>query len=236
MLTIGRTFPPPPRSSSRQHPIPQSKVPSGFFAMGDNSSDRNRGDGEVPLHRVALPAFSIDAITVTNNDFSTVVADTGGGWEFEVRTGGIPAGGTRPSRGGVGVRGAWRPRRREVPLGMPPWTPVHGARTSGRESSLAPARSKTAGWPPRQCAPSSRTAAVGDSASGTWCSGWFDPSYYGASPEQSPRGSEHGDSRVLRGGSYICHTSYCNRYRNSARSQNTPDSSMGNAGFRTVAL
>lgn len=30
--------------------------------------------------------------------------------------------------------------------------------------------------------------------------------------------------------------SYCNRYRNSARSQNTPDSSMGNAGFRTVGL
>jgi hypothetical protein len=26
-----------------------------------------------------------------------------------------------------------------------------------------------------------------------------------------------------------------NRYRNAARSSNTPDSSMGNAGFRTVA-
>lgn len=42
------------------------------------------------------------------------------------------------------------------------------------------------------------------------------------------------DPRVLRGGSYLCHDSYCNRYRNSARSSNTPDSSMGNAGFRTV--
>jgi hypothetical protein len=30
-------------------------------------------------------------------------------------------------------------------------------------------------------------------------------------------------------------TLYCNRYRNAARSQNTPDSSMGNAGFRTVS-
>ncbi|WP_156156673.1 SUMF1/EgtB/PvdO family nonheme iron enzyme, partial [Microbacterium azadirachtae] len=39
-----------------------------------------------------------------------------------------------------------------------------------------------------------------------------------------------------RGGSYLCHSSYCNRYRNSARSSNTPDSSMGNAGFRTVSL
>ncbi|MFD1720334.1 formylglycine-generating enzyme family protein [Amnibacterium endophyticum] len=41
--------------------------------------------------------------------------------------------------------------------------------------------------------------------------------------------------RVMRGGSYLCHDSYCNRYRNAARSSNTPDSSMGNVGFRTVA-
>ena len=41
--------------------------------------------------------------------------------------------------------------------------------------------------------------------------------------------------RVLPGGSYLCHNSYSNRYRNSARSSNTPDSSMGYTGFRTVA-
>lgn len=41
-------------------------------------------------------------------------------------------------------------------------------------------------------------------------------------------------ARVMRGGSYLCHDSYCNRYRNAARSSNTPDSSMGNVGFRTV--
>ncbi|MDR5707427.1 formylglycine-generating enzyme family protein [Agromyces aerolatus] len=68
-----------------------------------------------------------------------------------------------------------------------------------------------------------------------WCADWFDPRYYGASPAESPDGPERGGARVLRGGSYLCHISYCNRYRNSARSQNTPDSSMGNAGFRTVA-
>ncbi|GAA4045603.1 formylglycine-generating enzyme family protein [Agromyces indicus] len=68
-----------------------------------------------------------------------------------------------------------------------------------------------------------------------WCHDWFDPGYYGASPADDPQGPARGGSRVLRGGSYLCHISYCNRYRNSARSQNTPDSSMGNAGFRTVA-
>ena len=68
-----------------------------------------------------------------------------------------------------------------------------------------------------------------------WCEDRFDPGYYAQSPESDPDGPHTGDVRVLRGGSYLCHISYCNRYRNSARSQNTPDSSMGNAGFRTVA-
>ncbi|GAA3738160.1 hypothetical protein GCM10022239_12240 [Leifsonia bigeumensis] len=69
-----------------------------------------------------------------------------------------------------------------------------------------------------------------------WCSDWYSPRYYERSPRENPRGPDTGSARVLRGGSYLCHDSYCNRYRNSARSSNTPDSSMGNAGFRTVAL
>jgi formylglycine-generating enzyme required for sulfatase activity len=38
--------------------------------------------------------------------------------------------------------------------------------------------------------------------------------------------------RVMRGGSYLCHDSYCNRYRVAARSSNTAESSAGNIGFR----
>lgn len=38
--------------------------------------------------------------------------------------------------------------------------------------------------------------------------------------------------RALRGGSYLCHASYCRRYRVSARMANTPDTSTGNIGFR----
>jgi len=41
-----------------------------------------------------------------------------------------------------------------------------------------------------------------------------------------------GGSRALRGGSYLCHDSYCNRYRVSARTWNAPDSSTGHTGFR----
>lgn len=39
-------------------------------------------------------------------------------------------------------------------------------------------------------------------------------------------------SKTIRGGSYLCHASYCNRYRVAARTSNTPDSSTGNIGFR----
>lgn len=38
--------------------------------------------------------------------------------------------------------------------------------------------------------------------------------------------------RVKKGGSYLCHESYCYRYRCAARSHNTADSSSGNLGFR----
>ena len=37
---------------------------------------------------------------------------------------------------------------------------------------------------------------------------------------------------VLRGGSYMCHASYCLRYRTSARTAATADTSLGHAGFR----
>ncbi|MGX1673714.1 formylglycine-generating enzyme family protein [Streptomyces sp. NPDC055400] len=56
-----------------------------------------------------------------------------------------------------------------------------------------------------------------------------------AAPLTDPRGPAEGDTRVMRGGSYMCHDSYCNRYRVAARTANTPDSSSGNCGFRCAA-
>jgi len=51
-----------------------------------------------------------------------------------------------------------------------------------------------------------------------WCAGAFgDP-----------------DRRAMRGGSYLCHASYCNRYRVAARTGAAPDSSSGNTGLRMV--
>jgi len=69
-----------------------------------------------------------------------------------------------------------------------------------------------------------------------WCSDWWDEGYYARSPQRNPAGPATGDQRSLRGGSFLCHDSYCNRYRNSARASNTPDSSAANIGFRTVGI
>jgi sulfatase modifying factor 1 len=68
-----------------------------------------------------------------------------------------------------------------------------------------------------------------------WTADWFDPGWYRVSPVENPSGPPTGTRRVTRGGSYICHASYCRRYRVSARSANMPDDATGNIGFRVAA-
>ena len=68
-----------------------------------------------------------------------------------------------------------------------------------------------------------------------WTDDWYDPEWYGRRSDGSPAGPPSGTHRVMRGGSYLCHASYCRRYRVAARSANTPDSSTGNLGFRVAA-
>jgi sulfatase modifying factor 1 len=65
-----------------------------------------------------------------------------------------------------------------------------------------------------------------------WCADRFSAVYYAVSPVEDPTGPPDGAERVMRGGSYLCHDSYCRRYSVAARTGNTPDSSSGNVGFR----
>ena len=67
-----------------------------------------------------------------------------------------------------------------------------------------------------------------------WCSDWFSPNFHINTPKDNPQGPSMGDAKVMKGGSYLCHRSYCNRYRMGARTSNTPDSSTGHMGFRLV--
>ena len=65
-----------------------------------------------------------------------------------------------------------------------------------------------------------------------WCADWFHPAYHVTATRVNPVGPASGTNRAMRGGSYLCHKSYCNRYRVAARTSNTPDSATTNIGFR----
>ena len=65
-----------------------------------------------------------------------------------------------------------------------------------------------------------------------WCSDWFDSTYHRSAGTENPTGPPTGSARVIKGGSFLCHQSYCNRYRVAARTASTPDSSASNLGFR----
>lgn len=67
-----------------------------------------------------------------------------------------------------------------------------------------------------------------------WCSDWFSATAYQQAPALDPAGPPGGDTRVMRGGSFLCHESYCWRYRVDARSANSADSSASNIGFRVA--
>jgi formylglycine-generating enzyme len=69
-----------------------------------------------------------------------------------------------------------------------------------------------------------------------WCEDYFSARYHRVTAADNPLRDEAAPNRSLRGGSFLCHESYCNRYRVAARSSNTPDSSSGNIGFRVVRI
>lgn len=73
-----------------------------------------------------------------------------------------------------------------------------------------------------------------------WCSDWYRPDFYRASPERNPRGPESSHDpaepgvpkRVQRGGSLLCSDLYCVRYRVGTRGKGAIDSGASHLGFR----
>ncbi|MFC5997640.1 formylglycine-generating enzyme family protein [Quadrisphaera sp. GCM10027208] len=283
------------------HAIEQVTVPGGAFLMGDHHGDGIASDGERPVHRVELEAFSIDATSVTNEAFSYFVEDTGYVTEaeqfgysavFHLALAADPddiVGRPPATPWWLGVRGAsWRhpegrrsgtEGREDHPVVHVSWNDAQAycawanrrlpteaeweyASRGGLEGArypwgndLAPPHGNE--WrcniwqgrfpvlntqedgflttaPVRTYAPNGFGLWQTVGNVWEWCSDWFSPRYFENSPTVAPQGPDRGTARVMRGGSFLCHDSYCNRYRNAARSSNTPDSSMANGGFRTV--
>jgi sulfatase modifying factor 1 len=67
-----------------------------------------------------------------------------------------------------------------------------------------------------------------------WCADWFDARYHLQTPPENPLCTEPTGRRAQRGGSFLCHDSYCNRYRVAARGSNSPETSSSNCGFRVA--
>ncbi|XP_019736403.1 formylglycine-generating enzyme [Hippocampus comes] len=67
-----------------------------------------------------------------------------------------------------------------------------------------------------------------------WTSDWWTV-HHSTEQQHNPTGPPTGTNKVMKGGSYMCHKSYCYRYRCAARSQNSAQSSSSNLGFRCIS-
>jgi formylglycine-generating enzyme required for sulfatase activity len=66
------------------------------------------------------------------------------------------------------------------------------------------------------------------------CADWFAIPDGSVSPTVDPFGPATGNLKVQKGGSFLCHASYCSRYRPAARVGVSPDSTASNVGFRCL--
>jgi sulfatase modifying factor 1 len=274
--------PEPTPIAGGRHAVAQCHIHAGTFAMGDAHGDGSPADGESPVRRVRLDAYTIDATSVTNADFARFADATG--YVTEAERFGFSAvfhlvvaaadedivGRSPTTPWWLGVRGAdWRhpegPRsgldgREDHPVVHVSWNDAQAySRWAGRRlpTEAEWERASRGGlegarypWGDELLADDGAWQAnIWQGAFPTHNTG--EDGWLTTAPVHTYRPNRFGlwqtvgnvwewcDSgndglRVLRGGSYLCHDSYCNRYRNAARSSNTPDSSMGNAGFRTV--
>ena len=65
-----------------------------------------------------------------------------------------------------------------------------------------------------------------------WTADWYRPYPLDAEQRDAPFTPTATSERVQRGGSFLCHPSYCHGYRVSARSHSTPETSLFHVGFR----
>lgn len=65
-----------------------------------------------------------------------------------------------------------------------------------------------------------------------WCSDAFRVRSLSKAARQRNAQARRSGERTIKGGSYLCHASYCHRYRIAARSGSPPDSATGHLGFR----
>jgi formylglycine-generating enzyme len=234
------------------------ELPGGTFLMGSEDPDAHPADGEGPVRRVAVAPFAIGATTVTVAEFAAFVDATGhvtdaerAGWSFVFHAH-LPDE-HPPTRAMVGAEwwrqvfgASWRDGEADHPVVHVSFddATAYCAWAGGRLPTEAEweyaARGGLDGkrfpWGDDEPTPARANIFRGafpepDDEAGTLPAAALEPNGFGLH-QTSGNVWEWCANGYMRGGSYLCHPSYCNRYRVAARTTATPDSTSDNTGFR----
>ncbi|XP_061252348.1 formylglycine-generating enzyme isoform X2 [Bos javanicus] len=253
-----------PGSVPGGRPSPPTKmvpIPAGVFTMGTDDPQIKQ-DGEAPARRVAIDAFYMDAYEVSNAEFEKFVNSTGYLTEAEkfgdsfVFEGMLSEQVKSDIQQAVAAAPWWLPvkganwRHPEGPDSTVLHRPDHPVLHVSWNDAVAyctwagkrlPTEAEweyscRGGLQNRLFPWGNKLQPKGQHYANIW-QGEFPVTNTGEDGFRgtAPKGPPSGKDRVKKGGSYMCHKSYCYRYRCAARSQNTPDSSASNLGFRCAA-
>jgi sulfatase modifying factor 1 len=218
-------------------------IPEGWFRMGSEAGQEN----ERPVHRVWVETFYFATSQVTNAEYARFLNATGSQapplWEDPNFN--------HPEQPVVAVSWfealkycEWLSAITSRKYRLPTEAEWERAARGGVEDRLFPwgddapqslpnygQRWKTG---PEPVARSTPTAfGLYDICQNVheWCSDWYQPDYYAASPERNPRGPESGERRASRGGSWRHHIKVT---RCAARSSIPPEFQYADYGFRVA--
>jgi len=215
-------------------------VPEGPFVMGDATGR----DDERPAHTVWVSAFRLDVHPVTNREFAAFLDATG---HQPPRFWGEPRF-AAPEQPVVGV--SWHDAVAysgwlSMSTGKHYRLPTEAEREKAARGGLDGARYPLGDDPGEgdgrflQDAPYlvelSTANGYGLHDMGynvhEWCSDWYDPAYYAASPDRDPQGPPSGRRRTSRGGAWRHQIKVS---RCAARSSLDPSFRYNDYGFRVV--
>lgn len=220
-------------------------IRGGSFVMGN---DAGRAD-ERPAHRVSVASFRAAVAPVSNAEYDAFVRATGrepAPFRSDERF-------SDPQQPVAGVSWhdaveycAWLAKETGLPLRLPTEAEREYAALGGLEPRDWPWGNEPPAAvealrdivslnqphvPGPECANGYGVRCMVDNLH-EWCSDWYDPEYYDASPSRSPRGPRSGRRRASRGGSWR-HAVKFNRI--SARSSLDPAYHYNDYGFRVFA-
>ncbi|HVP44474.1 MAG TPA: SUMF1/EgtB/PvdO family nonheme iron enzyme [Terriglobales bacterium] len=221
-----------------------AQVPAGWFLMGSDAGQEN----ERPVHRVWVSAFELAARQVTNLEFSRYLEATGAQPPVHWKDPQF----SHPQQPVVAVSWfeaaaycEWLTHCAGRRYRLPTEAEWERAARGGREGALYPWGDEPPQSRPgyaerwlRGPEPVGRQApsdfGLHDICDNVheWCSDWFDPEYYAASPERDPQGPAEGARRASRGGSWRHHVKVA---RCAARSSIPPHFQYADYGFRVAA-